>query len=153
MNTSPAALTATFWGWSSELSAAGKPTGPAKPRPAMPVPAMRRVTPAGVTSGTALSPLSAMNTSPLASTAVPPGWYSDALVAWPPSPCSPNAVSDPANAVVPPLAMAAMRLAPVSDTYTVPLAAETPTGWYRLPPGPVAAQVRGCNSGAVAALG
>ena len=104
----------------------------------MPVPAMRRMTPAGVTSRTALSPLSAMNTSPLASTAVPPGWYSDALVAWPPSPCSPNAVSDPANAVVAPLAMAATWLAPVSDTYTVPPAAETPTGWYRLPPGPVA---------------
>ena len=66
----------------------------------MPVPAMRRMTPAGVTSRTTLSPLSAMNTSPLASTAVPPGWYSDALVAWPPSPCSPKAVSDPANAVV-----------------------------------------------------
>src|ERR1700728_2922228 len=73
MNTSPAALTATFWGWSRELSAAGKPAGPAKPRPAMPVPAMRRMTPAGVTSRTAVSPLSAMNTSPLASTAVPPG--------------------------------------------------------------------------------
>ncbi len=39
----------------------------------MPVPAMRRMTPAGVTSRTTLSPLSAMNTSPLASTALPPG--------------------------------------------------------------------------------
>ena len=94
----------------------------------MPVPAMRRMTPAGVTSRITLSPLSAMNTSPLASTAVPPGWYSDAPVAGPPSPCSPNAVSDPANAVVAPPAMAAIRLAPVSETYTVPPAAETPTG-------------------------
>src|SRR5580692_2225508 len=138
MNTSPAALTATFWGWSSELSLAGKPSGAAKPRPAMPVPAIREMTPAGVTSRTTLSPLSAMNTSPLASTAVPPGWYSDAEVAGPPSPCSPKAVSDPANAVVAPLATAETSFAPVSDTYTVPPAAETPTGLYRPPPGPVA---------------
>src|ERR1700722_14431626 len=138
MYTSPWASAATFWGWSRELSAAGKGTGPAKPRPAMPVAATRRMTPAGATSRTTLSPLSAMNTSPLASTAVPPGWYSDAAVAVPPSPCSPKAVSDPANAVVPALAMVAIRLAPVSDTYTVPPAADTPTGWYRLPPGPVA---------------
>ncbi len=105
----------------------------------MPVPAMRRMTPAGVTSRTTLSPLSAMNTSPLASTAVPPGWYSDARRSpVPPSPCSPNAVSDPANAVVVPAATAETTLAPVSDTYTVPPAADTPTGLYRPPPGPVA---------------
>ena len=82
----------------------------------MPVPAVRRMTPAGVTSRTTLSPLSAMNTSPLASTAVPPGWYSDALAAGPPSPCSPKADSVPASAVVPPFATAATTLAPVSDT-------------------------------------
>ena len=39
----------------------------------MPVPGPVMI-PAGVTSRMTLSPLSAMKTSPLASTAVPPGW-------------------------------------------------------------------------------
>src|ERR1700722_18379568 len=117
----------------------------------MPVPAILEMTPAGVTSRITLSPLSAMNRSPLASTAVPPGWYSDAAVAWPPSPCSPKAVSDPATAVVVPLAMVAITFAPVSETYTVPLAADTPTGWYRPPPGPVAVYARVFRTGAAAA--
>jgi hypothetical protein len=103
----------------------------------MPVPAKRRITPDVVISRITLSPLSAMKMSPLASSAVPPGWYSDALAAWPPSPCSPNADSEPASVVVLPPAIAARTFAPEFETYTVPLAADTPTGWYRPPPGPV----------------
>src|ERR1700677_196134 len=136
MYTSPAALTATSSGWSRDDRVAGNPSGagPAKPRPAVPVPAIRRMSPSGVISRTTLSPESAMNTSPLASSAVPPGWYSDALAALPPSPCSPNADSDPATGVVAPPATVDTSFAPVFDTYTVPLLADTPTGRYSEPP-------------------
>src|ERR1700691_704039 len=136
MNTSPAALAMTSSGWSSDDRVAGNPNGagPAKPRPATPVPAIRLMSPLGVISRTVLSPESAMNTSPLASSPVPPGWYSDAAAAAPPSPCSPNADSDPAIGVVLPPATVDTSFAPVFDTNTVPLPADTPAGRYSCPP-------------------
>ncbi len=66
-----------------------------------PVPATVVITPLGVTSRIRLSPVSAMKTSPLASTATPSGSSRRALVAGPPSPQTDGPVGSPQFAPVP----------------------------------------------------
>ena len=133
MNTSPAALTATASGWSSELCVAEAPVPQAGDAGAR----EPRIRPSAVTSRTTLSPLSAMNRSPSASSAVPSGWYSvaaDGLAAVARLAVRLQRAGDDRRGAVRQLRD---HLAPVFDTYTVPVPAETPAGRYRPPPGPV----------------